>query len=103
MRFIIVYFIVFLTFGTCTAAEYPPACRGFADFLHGSLEQPVRPACIDALVDRASVEMCRPLMDLYQHQVRQYVDCLKAENDLIVSTYNTDVGRFNCSVQGIAC
>jgi len=95
--------LCFVANGTANAAEYPSACRGFADFLHGSLEQPPRPACVDSLIDRASVEMCRPLMDLYQTQIRQYEECLKAENDSIIDTYNTAVRRFNCAVQGIAC
>jgi hypothetical protein len=49
----------------CRAADYATACRGFAEFLRGDLQQPIRPACVDSLYNKVDIEFCQPLMDLY--------------------------------------
>jgi hypothetical protein len=89
--------------GTASAADYPSACKGFADFLHGSLEQPVRPACIDALYSKVDLEYCQPQMDLYQQTVQHYVECLKSENESIIAKFNSAAARFNCAQRGTVC
>jgi hypothetical protein len=86
----------------CHAADYPAACRGFAEFLRGDLQQPIRPACVDGIYSKVDIEFCQPLMDLYQRQVQQYVECLKAENESIIATFNAAAARFNCAQRGIA-
>lgn len=88
---------------TCWAADYPPACKGFAEFLRGDLQQPVRPACVDALYSKVDIEFCQPQMDLYKQTVRRYVKCLKAENDSIIATFNAAASRFNCAQRGVTC
>jgi hypothetical protein len=87
----------------CRGADYPAACKGFAEFLRGNLQQPVRPACVDGIYSKVDIEFCQPLMDLYQRQVQQYVECLKAENESIIATFNAAASRFDCAQRGIAC
>ena len=41
------------------AGDYPPACRDFTSFPRGDFAQPVRPPCLDYLVDRVSIETCQ--------------------------------------------
>jgi hypothetical protein len=89
--------------GTAGAADYPAACKGFSDFLRGSIEQPVKPACVDALYSKVDIEFCQPQMDLYQQTIRHYVECLKAENDSVIATFNAAAARFNCAQQAGAC
>jgi hypothetical protein len=85
------------------AGDYPLACRAFTSFPRGDLAQPARPPCLDYLVDRASIEMCQPLMNLYQMEARSYVDCLKGENSSIIDTFNAAAKQFNCAQNRIAC
>ena len=85
------------------AGEYPSACRGFTSFPRGDLVQPARPPCLDYLVDRVSIEICQPLMDLYQIEVRAYVDCLKSENSAIIDRFNDAAKKFNCAQNGRLC
>jgi hypothetical protein len=85
------------------AGDYPLACRAFTSIPRGDLAQPARPPCLDYLIDRASIEMCQPLMDLYQMEVRSYVECLKSENSAIIDTFNAAARQFNCAQNRIAC
>jgi len=54
----------------------------------GDLARPERPPCLNYLVDRVSIEMCKPMMDLYQLQVRSYLEYLKSENSAVIDTFN---------------
>jgi hypothetical protein len=74
--------------------SYPPACRDFTSFPRGDLAQPARPPCLDYLVDRISIEVCQPLMDLYQIEVRSYIECLKSENCAIIDRFNAAARQF---------
>jgi hypothetical protein len=85
------------------AGDYPFACRDFAGFARGDLQQPARPPCLDNLFDRGAIEMCQPLMDIYQLQVRSYVECLKSENSAIIDTFNAAAKQFNCAQNRMAC
>jgi hypothetical protein len=40
------------------------------------------------LFNRVAIETCQPMMDLYQAQVRSYIECLKGENSSIIETFN---------------
>jgi hypothetical protein len=95
MRILIVAALVIAS--PCAAGDYPAACRDFTSFPRGDLSQPERPPCLNYLFDRASIEMCQPLMDLYQLQVRTYVECLKSENGAIIDKFNAAAKQFNCA------
>ena len=85
------------------AGDYPFACRDFTSFPRGDLAQPTRPPCLDYLFDRETIETCQPLMDLYQVQVRAYLECLKSENNAIIDTFNAAAKQFNCAQNRMAC
>ena len=72
----------------CAAGDYPAACRDFTSFSRGDLAQPERPPCLNYLFNRVAIETCQPMMDLYQAQVRSYIECLKGENSAIIETFN---------------
>jgi hypothetical protein len=92
-----------LAAGPGHAGDYPPACRSFTSFSRGDLGQPARPPCLDYLVDRATIEMCQPFMELYQLEVPSYIECLKSENNSIVETFNAAAKQFNCAQNKTAC
>ncbi len=87
----------------CAAGDYPAACRDFTSSPRGALAQPERPPCLDYLFDRVAIETCQPLMDLYQVEVRAYLECLKSENNAIVETFNAAARRFNCAQNRAVC
>jgi hypothetical protein len=87
----------------CAAGDYPAACRDFTSFPRGDLAQPERPPCLNYLFNRVAIETCRPMMDLYQAQVRSYIECLKGENSSIIETFNAAAQQFNCAQNRNAC
>lgn len=85
------------------AGDYPPACRDFTSFPKGDLAQPAKPPCLAYLSNQETLDMCQPMMDLYQQQVRSYLECLKAENDSMIAEFNAAAARFNCAQRGHVC
>jgi hypothetical protein len=85
------------------AGDYPAACRDFTSFPRGDLARPERPPCLNYLFGRVAIETCQPMMDLYQAQVRSYIECLKSENDSIIETFNSPAKQFNCAQNKNAC
>lgn len=100
---IIVALCATFAFRPSHAGDYPSACRDFTSFPRGDLAQPARPPCLDYLVDRASIEMCQPLMDHYQFEVLAYIECLKSENSAIIDKFNAAAKQFNCAQTRAAC
>ena len=97
MRLAAIALLIAAIMTPCVAGDYPLACRDFTSFPRGDLAQPVRPPCLDYLVDRATIEMCQPLMDLYQIEVSSYIECLKSENSAIIDRFNAAARQFNCA------
>src|SRR6185437_2803067 len=96
MRFMgIVALCAALAAAPSLAGDYPQACRDFTSFPRGDLAQPERPPCLDYLFNRVAIETCQPMMDIYQAQVRSYIECLKSENDSIIQTFNAAAKQFN--------
>lgn len=67
---------------------------------------PSEPSCIDLLGisrDNFTFQMCRAEVENYQRQVRDYVGCLRDEQDEAIRRLNQTIERFNNCARSSYC
>ena len=67
---------------------------------------PPEPSCIDTLSmsrDNFTFQMCRAEVEDYRRRVRQYIECLRDEQDQAIQRLNRVIDRFNACARSDFC
>jgi hypothetical protein len=69
-------------------------------------DRPEKPSCVPLLIeaeDEAEFDMCQGEIMTFKSRMKEYVDCLRSEEDDAIKELNSAVDEWNECASGLTC